>query len=193
MLGVPRLDRYFRAIVGGDEVARPKPAPDLPRHSAKALGVRPEDCVVVGDAPVDILAGRAARTWTGAATDGHGDPRALPDGSRIRSCGIGLRKPMAFVYEIMRQTKRDLTFLQSGMTEDADLLIGAGCVARVEGSYLGLGAFGLAQCYRRSIEKGVPRRIEIEEYSNFGMTMRFMAAAMGLPCMPIRSQLGTPF
>ena len=115
----------------------------------------------------------------------------IPDGCRIRSCGIGLRKPMAFVYEIMRQTKRDLTFLQSGMTEDADLLIGAGCVARVEGSYLGLEAFGLAQCYRRSIEKGVPRRIEIEEYSNFGMTMRFMAAAMGLPFMPIRSQLGS--
>lgn len=77
MLEVARLDGYFRAIVGGDEVPRPKPAPDLPRHGAKALGVRPEDCVVVGDAPVDILAGRAARTWTVAATYGYGDPRAL--------------------------------------------------------------------------------------------------------------------
>ncbi|MGQ0797932.1 MAG: CoA transferase subunit A [Methanobacteriota archaeon] len=117
--------------------------------------------------------------------------RFIPDGCRLRSCGIGLRKPMAFVYEIMRQRRRDLTFLQSGMTEDADLLVGAGCVARIEGSYLGLEAFGLAHCYRRAVERGVPRRIEIEEYSNFGMTMRFMAAAMGLPFMPIRSQLGS--
>jgi len=77
MLEVAGLDGYFRAIVGGDDVARPKPAPDLPRYGAQALGVRPEDCVVVGDAPVDILAGRAACTWTVAATYGYGDSRAL--------------------------------------------------------------------------------------------------------------------
>ncbi|MGQ0797931.1 MAG: HAD family hydrolase [Methanobacteriota archaeon] len=77
MLEVAGIDGYFRAIVGGDDVERPKPAPDLPRHAAKALRVRPQDCVVVGDAAVDILAGRAARTWTIAATYGYGDPRAL--------------------------------------------------------------------------------------------------------------------
>jgi len=115
----------------------------------------------------------------------------IPDGCRLRSCGIGLRKPMAFVHEIMRQGRRNLVFLQSGMTEDADLLIGAGCLDKVEGSYLGLEAFGLAQCYRRSVEKGIPRKLTIEEYSNFGMTMRFMATAMGLPFMPIRSNLGS--
>ncbi len=115
----------------------------------------------------------------------------IPDGCRLRSCGIALRKPMAVIYEIMRQRKRNLTFLMSGWTEDADLLIGGGCVEKLEGSYLGLEAFGLAHCYRRAMEKGVPRKILIEEYSNFGMTMRFMAAAMGLPFMPIRSNLGS--
>jgi len=115
----------------------------------------------------------------------------IPDGCRLRSSGIGLRKPLAFVYEIMRQRKRDLTFLQSGMTEDADLLLGAGCLDRIEGSYLGLEAFGLAHCYRRAVERGVPRSVLVEEYSNFGMTMRFMASAMGLPFMPIRSHLGS--
>jgi glutaconate CoA-transferase subunit A len=115
----------------------------------------------------------------------------VPDGCRLRSSGIGLRKPMAFVYEVIRQRRRDLTFLQSGMTEDADLLLGAGCLSRIEGSYVGLEAFGLAHCYRRSIEQGVPRKVLIEEYSNFGMTMRFMAEAMGVPFMPIRSHLGS--
>ena len=66
----------FQAIVGGDEVPRPKPVPDLPLYSAKALSVPPAQCVVVGDAPVDILAGHAAQMWTVAATYGYGH---LPD------------------------------------------------------------------------------------------------------------------
>ncbi len=115
----------------------------------------------------------------------------IPDGCRLRSAGIGLRKPMALTYELIRQRKRDLTFLLSGWTEDADLLIGAGVTNRLEGSYLGLEAFGLAHAYRRAVEKGIPQKIVIEEYSNFGMTMRFMAASMGLPFMPIRSILGS--
>lgn len=115
----------------------------------------------------------------------------IPDGCRLRSGGIAVRKPFAVIYEVMRQRKRDLTFLMSGWTEDADWLIGAGCVEKLEGSYLGLEAFGLANCYRRAMEKGVPHAIQIEEYSNFGMTMRFMAAAMGLPFMPIKSGLGS--
>ncbi len=79
MLEVSGIAPYFRAIVGGDEVSRPKPFPDLPLYSARALGVRPESCVIVGDAPVDILAGRAARMWTIAVTYGYGSPRALQE------------------------------------------------------------------------------------------------------------------
>jgi HAD superfamily hydrolase (TIGR01509 family) len=77
MLRVAGIDRYFRAIVGGDEVARPKPSPDLPLHAAKALRVPPARAAVVGDSPVDILAGRAAGTWTIAATYGYGEIKAL--------------------------------------------------------------------------------------------------------------------
>ncbi len=77
MLEVAGIDSFFKAVVGGDEVARPKPYPDLPLYSAKALGVAPEACVVVGDAPVDILAGRAARMWTVAATYGYGSLSAI--------------------------------------------------------------------------------------------------------------------
>jgi len=77
MLELAGLLAYFTEVVGGDQVERPKPAPDLPRHSARALGVRPEECVVVGDSPVDILAGRAAGTWTVAAMYGYGEPSAL--------------------------------------------------------------------------------------------------------------------
>lgn len=77
MLEVAGIASYFKAVVGGDEVPRPKPYPDLPLYSAKALGVPPEQCVVVGDAPVDILAGRAARMWTVAAMYGYGNAAAI--------------------------------------------------------------------------------------------------------------------
>ncbi len=77
MLRVAGIDPYFTAIIGGDEVSRPKPFPDLPRLGAQTLGVPPERCVVVGDSPVDILAGRAARMGTIAATYGYGDPRSI--------------------------------------------------------------------------------------------------------------------
>ena len=72
MLRVAEIRPYFTKVVGGDEVSRPKPEPDLPRHAAKALGLPPNECVVVGDSPVDILAGRAAGMLTVAVTYGYG-------------------------------------------------------------------------------------------------------------------------
>lgn len=73
MLRLAGIREFFAAVVGGDEVARPKPEPDLPRHAAKALGLHPVDCAVVGDAPVDVMAGRAAGAWTVAVLYGYGD------------------------------------------------------------------------------------------------------------------------
>lgn len=77
MLEVSGIAPYFKTIVGGDEVSRPKPYPDLPLFSARAIGLPPEECVVIGDAPVDILAGRSARMGTVAAMYGYGSPGAL--------------------------------------------------------------------------------------------------------------------
>ena len=77
MLEVSGIAPFFRVVVGGDEVSRPKPYPDLPLFSAQALGVPPEQCVVVGDAPVDILAGRSARMRTVAAAYGYGSAVGL--------------------------------------------------------------------------------------------------------------------
>lgn len=77
MLAVGGVASCFRAIVGGDEVSRPKPNPDLPLHAAKAIRAAPSECVVVGDAPVDVLAGRAAGMRTVAVTYGYGEPAEL--------------------------------------------------------------------------------------------------------------------
>src|SRR3989442_7890264 len=88
MLQAVRLESFFHAIVGGDDVTRPKPSPDLPLLAPQPLGVAAERCAVVGDSPVDILAGHAAGTKAVAALYGYGDPdrvaEARPDAT-IRS------------------------------------------------------------------------------------------------------------
>jgi len=77
MLRTAGIDTFFTAIVGGDEVTRQKPHPDLALHVARTLGVPPSECVVVGDAPVDIEAGKAAGMVTVAVTYGYGPREAL--------------------------------------------------------------------------------------------------------------------
>lgn len=77
MLRVAGLEPYFHEVIGGDDVARPKPNPDLPVFGARALGVDPANCAVVGDSPVDIRAGRSAGMRAIAVSYGYGDPFAL--------------------------------------------------------------------------------------------------------------------
>lgn len=99
------------------------------------------------------------------------------------------RSPMAFIYEMVRQKKRDLHLYGHSLGGGWDVLIGAGCVKRVEVAYAADGVFGsIAPMFRRAIQEN---KIEWEDYSNFGMVCRFTAGAMGLPFFPTRSQLGS--
>jgi HAD superfamily hydrolase (TIGR01509 family) len=54
------LGEYFEFAVGGDEVSRGKPAPDLFLAAAEGLAVEPQDCLAVEDTPVGITAARHA-------------------------------------------------------------------------------------------------------------------------------------
>lgn len=51
----------IEVYLGGDSVRHAKPAPDLVLAAADRLGVRPEESVVIGDAPADIGMAIAAR------------------------------------------------------------------------------------------------------------------------------------
>ncbi|HEX8184324.1 MAG TPA: HAD-IA family hydrolase [Blastocatellia bacterium] len=61
----------LRSLVGltvwGDDVERPKPAPDGVLHAMSGLGADPRSTLVIGDSPADIMMGRAAGTRTAAA------------------------------------------------------------------------------------------------------------------------------
>ena len=52
-------EALFGAIVTGSDVANKKPAPDIYRKGAALLGEKPEDCLVVEDAPSGIQAAHA--------------------------------------------------------------------------------------------------------------------------------------
>ncbi len=59
------------ALVTGEEVASGKPDPAPYLLAAQRLGVPPEDCVVIEDAPAGLAAGRAAGCATIAVTTSH--------------------------------------------------------------------------------------------------------------------------
>ena len=89
------------------------------------------------------------------------------------------RNPMGAVYEIIRQQKRHLHLYAHSNGQWVDELIGAGCVDGIEIAYAGSGRFA-PTCirFRKAVESG---RLKVEDYSNYQMTLRFMAGAMGVP------------
>ena len=105
--------------------------------------------------------------------------------------GYICRTPFSAIHEIIRQGKRNLTITRSNAADDFDLLIGAGMVKRFIATFLSLGFYGLGQCYRRSLEKGIPHRIEVEEYTNLSLPMMLMAGALGMPFVPVRDMVGS--
>jgi pyrophosphatase PpaX len=58
------IAELFDVVVTGYEVIKHKPAPDIVLEAAKRLRVDPKQCVVVGDSPLDVQAGKQAGTFT---------------------------------------------------------------------------------------------------------------------------------
>jgi glutaconate CoA-transferase, subunit A len=114
----------------------------------------------------------------------------VPDGATISFGGFTTqRHPMAFIYELIRLKRRDLYLFGHSPGGDWDVLIGAGCVKRVELAYEADEAFNtIGPRWRLAVQRG---EIEWEDYSNFAMVSRFAAGAMGIPFMPIRSLFGS--
>jgi HAD superfamily hydrolase (TIGR01509 family) len=69
---------HFEHVQGTDGFPS-KPAPDVIFRSFEALGVRPEDCLLVGDAAPDMEAGRKAGVKLCAVRYGYGDQRAMAE------------------------------------------------------------------------------------------------------------------
>ncbi len=59
-MGGSGLAPYFRIILDGAQVARPKPDPEIYRRTCELLGVEPSGCVVFEDSETGVRAARAA-------------------------------------------------------------------------------------------------------------------------------------
>jgi glutaconate CoA-transferase subunit A len=92
-------------------------------------------------------------------------------------------------HEIIRQGRRDLTLAR--LTPDLvyDQMVAAGVARKLVFSWLGNPGVGGLHAIRRRVEAdGADEpRLELEEYSHFGMVGRYVAGASNLPFFPLRS------
>jgi glutaconate CoA-transferase subunit A len=116
--------------------------------------------------------------------------RYVKNGCHLSIGGFTInRNPMAAIHEIIRQQIKDIHLYAHSNGQGVDQLIGAGCIGCLEIAYGGMGKFA-STCirFRKAIER---KEIKVEDYSNYQMTLRFLAGAMGIPFLPTRSSLGT--
>jgi len=117
--------------------------------------------------------------------------RFIHDGETVLVGGFFHGISYALTHELIRQGKKNLTICASAYNEHADQLIGAGCVDRIISSYIWMEVFGPCYSFRRAMEKGIPHKVEMEDYTNFSMAVRFMAGALGIPYVPLNSLKGS--
>ena len=118
--------------------------------------------------------------------------RFVHDGDTVVIEGFTHLICFAAGHEIIRQRRRDLTLAR--LTPDLiyDQMIAAGCARKLVFSWAGNPGVGSLHAFRRAVEgKGGVGRLEIEEYSHFGMVARFSAGAARLPFWPLRNYMGT--
>jgi glutaconate CoA-transferase subunit A len=118
--------------------------------------------------------------------------RFVPDGASVAlGCALEPAIPFAFAHELIRQRRRDLELIGPISDIAFDQLIGAGCVRRVTAAWVGNVSAGLAHAYRRAMEQGIPRRIEVRDHTNFTIAQALLAGALGAPYIPTRTILGS--
>jgi acyl CoA:acetate/3-ketoacid CoA transferase alpha subunit len=113
----------------------------------------------------------------------------IKSGSHISLPGFAItRCAMAFAHEVIRQQLKDLTVSQCVGAMDADILVGAGAVKKIIYGGGSLDRFGRLANVNRGIENGT---LIADEYSSLSVAFRYLAGALGLPFIPIRSLQGS--
>ena len=103
-LGQAGVAHYFDVIVGGNEVAHGKPAPDIFLRAAECLGKLPAECVVLEDSGPGIYGASSAGMLT----------ILIPDGGRVPLPETRARA--AFVVDSLAQAQPIIERLTSRMS-----------------------------------------------------------------------------
>ena len=115
------------------------------------------------------------------------------DGDYLASGGFGGdRIATALLHEIVRQRRQNLGLAGHTATHDFQILCAGNNTGRgqllkqVDIAYVvGLEARGLSPHARRIVESG---QLQLCEWTNYTLALRFQAAAMGVPFLPAQWQ-----
>jgi glutaconate CoA-transferase subunit A len=111
--------------------------------------------------------------------------RYVADGDYI-GCDLTyfIRGPNALIHEIIRQGRRRLWFCAKYSYAESVLLLGGGCVDRIDAGFVAAGERVLTEAMQAG-------RVTLTEWTNDSLTLRLLAGAMGVPFLPTRTLLGT--
>lgn len=114
---------------------------------------------------------------------------SIQDDSLLALGGNALhRSPLAFVYELLRQEKKDLSVIKTAGALDVDLLAAAKSLRSVYGGYIGFEMFGLAPSYRKGVQDG---EIVVHEHACASVIAGLRASIYGVPFQPINGFEGS--
>ena len=77
LLNTLKIKKYFDVIITAAEVSKSKPEPDVFLIAAEKVYIKPENCIVIEDAPVGIEAAKRACMKTIAITTTHDEKELL--------------------------------------------------------------------------------------------------------------------
>jgi glutaconate CoA-transferase, subunit A len=139
--------------------------------------------------------------------------RYLKDGDSFSVGGFLLNRESDCVFrEIARQGQKNLKYIEESSTFSIDILIGTGAIDRFDQAYIAhrqVGKMKGLPCLDRCHRLGDPRPVQmggflqtpdyqgdqeplqLVDWTNFMVSLRFVAGAMNVPFMPCRSGLGT--
>jgi len=114
----------------------------------------------------------------------------IKDGDHVVSGGCHYSMtPMAAVWEIIRQKKKDLIYSRSITSTDGDLLLVSGATKHVITSWFSPGVtWGVSRVMRYFMQQGLAT---YEEWSHMSLGLRYRAGSMGIPFIPARVMMGS--
>lgn len=114
----------------------------------------------------------------------------IKDGASLTFSGFTIwRRPMAIIFELIRQQRRGLHLIEVNGGPQTEFLVGAGCVDIWESCWVGHELYGK---YGANLSRKVgAKEILVEDYSHAEMLFRFSAAASGAPYAVTQTSLGT--
>jgi acyl CoA:acetate/3-ketoacid CoA transferase alpha subunit/acyl CoA:acetate/3-ketoacid CoA transferase beta subunit len=122
-------------------------------------------------------------------TTGEAVARFIKPGMHIGFGGFSLcRNAMSVSHEIIRQGIGNLHVSSVNPAYGVDILIGAGLVRSVESGCLNMERLGLPRNFCRAVESG---SLKSEDFEHLGMTMRYLAGALGISFIPTKAELGS--